>query len=213
MNTNDSAVRILCFGDSNTWGYTPKTKERYSKNIRWSSLLQKKLGDNYEIIEEGLNSRTTRLDDPKNEGKNGKAYLLPCLESQNPVDIIILFLGTNDLKERFNCTSNQIAEGIEELLEIIKTKAIDKDNNMSKIILVCPTIVDESVEGTEEKYLGAEEKSRKLPGLYEQIAKKWNISFLNLQEHLTPSKKDGYHLDPESHQKISELFFEIISSL
>ena len=67
MNINPTSKRILCFGDSNTWGYVPATGKRYPVGVRWTSLLQEKLGDGYEIIEEGLNSRTTDIDDPKHK--------------------------------------------------------------------------------------------------------------------------------------------------
>ncbi|PIX76714.1 MAG: arylesterase, partial [bacterium (Candidatus Ratteibacteria) CG_4_10_14_3_um_filter_41_18] len=97
----------LCYGDSNTWGYIPATAKRYAVGCRWPGVLQKLLGDSWEVIEEGVNSRTTVFDDPKHIGKNGKTYLVPCLETHNPIDIVILYLGTNDLKERFNRSVEQ----------------------------------------------------------------------------------------------------------
>lgn len=102
MNTNVNAKRVLCFGDSNTWGYIPASGKRHPVGIRWTTLLQEKLGSDFEVIEEGLNSRTTDMNDPKHVGKNGLAYLRPCLETHDPIDLIILMLGTNDMKERFN---------------------------------------------------------------------------------------------------------------
>lgn len=78
---------ILCFGDSNTWGYNPRTKERYPRNERWTGMLRQELGDGYEIIEEGLNGRITVWEDPIEEHKNGKEYLIPCLESHQPIDL------------------------------------------------------------------------------------------------------------------------------
>ena len=107
---------ILCFGDSNTWGYDPATKTRFSRDKRWTGLLQKYLGNKYYIVEEGLNGRTTNIDEKEeyNLGyfrKNRSSLdLLPGLiESHYPLDLIVVMLGTNDLKSNFNRSANQIA--------------------------------------------------------------------------------------------------------
>ena len=92
---------ILCYGDSNTYGLMPDSPDRYPRDVRWTGILQKKLGEDYYVIEEGLSGRTTLWDDPIEEHKNGKKYLLPCLDSQKPVDLVILMLGTNDLINSF----------------------------------------------------------------------------------------------------------------
>src|SRR3989338_4272861 len=136
MNLNSNTKKIICYGDSNTWGCIPDSVERYSVGVRWTGLLQKMLGEDYEVIEEGLNGRTTVLDDPQVEriGKNGKTYLLPCLESQNPLDMVVVMLGTNDTKAKFNRTPQQIAEGLEELIRIIKDRAKDKAGKVPQII-------------------------------------------------------------------------------
>ena len=164
------------------------------------------LGADYEIIEEGLNGRTTELDDPlkPEEGKNGLTYLGPCLNSHDPIDKLILFLGTNDLKERFHKTPEQIAASIEFLINTIQ-KNVYHEGVAPEIILVCPTIVDESVAGVTDKYLGAEAKSRELGALYKQVAERYSLKFLDLSEHVLPSKRDGYHFEPETHQKVAEL--------
>ena len=90
--------RILCYGDSNTWGYIPGSDhKRYSKQERWTGILSEMLGDSYEVIEEGLNSRTLISNDTRSgkEGRNGFDYLLPCLDSHDPIDLVIIMLGTN----------------------------------------------------------------------------------------------------------------------
>ena len=213
MNINKNAKRILCYGDSNTWGYIPGNgDERFSPDIRWTGLLQKELGNDYEIIEEGLNARTTLLDDPMYEGKNGINYLRPCLQTHYPLDLVILMLGTNDLKERFDRTPKQIAEGIEALIYVIS----DPDSNYNyqpKIILMSPPIVNESVNGVTENFLGAEEKSKYLGILYKNIADKHKTKFIDLKKFVSPSKTDGCHLEPEAHQKIADLIFEKIKDM
>jgi lysophospholipase L1-like esterase len=89
---------ILCYGDSNTWGYDPVTKGRFPRDMRWTGVLRQSLGDDYLVIEEGLNGRTTVWDDPIEGYKNGAAYLVPCLTTHRPLDLVIIMLGTNDLK-------------------------------------------------------------------------------------------------------------------
>ena len=95
---------ILCYGDSNTYGYNPSNGFRYPENVRWTGRLQSALGEGYKIIEEGCNGRTTIFDDPLEGWKNGLGYLRPCLNSHKPVDIVIMMLGSNDLKETFHAS-------------------------------------------------------------------------------------------------------------
>lgn len=213
MNINNVSKRILCFGDSNTWGYIPATGKRYSVGVRWTSLLQEKLGNDYEIIEEGLNSRTTDIDDPKHKGKNGLTYLRPCLETHDPIDLIILMLGTNDMKERFSREPHRIAEGIENLIKEIKEFAVEEETKEPEVIVVSPPLVDETVEGVKEKYLGAGEKSTKLGQLYEEVAKKYNYKFIDISKVVSPSKKDGYHLEPDAHENISKILGDLVVSV
>lgn len=213
MNTSDNVKKVLCFGDSNTWGFIPKTGERYSPKVRWTGLLQDRLGDDFEVIEEGLNARTTDIDDPKNIGKNGLKYLIPCLQTHNPLDIVVLFLGTNDLKERFNRQPKQVASGINKLIDTILEFSFSSTYHTPHLVLICPSIVDESVDGVKEKYLGAERKSKELPKLYSKIAKDRNLHYINLQEHLSPSKSDGYHFDKTAHSKVCDLLHDMIKIL
>ncbi|QQS39408.1 SGNH/GDSL hydrolase family protein [Candidatus Woesebacteria bacterium] len=210
MNILPNATRILCFGDSNTWGYIPASGKRYPVGVRWTSLLQEKLGNDFEIIEEGLNSRATDIDDPKHIGKNGLTYFRPCLETHHPIDLIILMLGTNDMKERFNRTPERITKGVENLLLSVKEFIEEEETIMPKIVVVSPPLVDEEVEGVKEKYLGAGEKSKHLGSLYEVIAKKYNCEFIDIAKLVSPSKKDGYHLEPEDHKKIADYFYGLI---
>lgn len=91
--------KILCYGDSNTWGLVAGSinwetyyMERYSFPIRWTGRLQQLLGKSYRVIEEGLNGRTTNADHNELPGRNGKTYLEPCLASHRPLDLVVLFL-------------------------------------------------------------------------------------------------------------------------
>ncbi|MGA2640810.1 MAG: GDSL-type esterase/lipase family protein, partial [Spirochaetia bacterium] len=103
---------ILCFGDSNTWGYDPVTQGRFPGDVRWTGVLQAALGPGFRVIEEGLNGRTTVWEDPVEGDKMGKRHLPPCLESQAPLDLVVLMLGTNDTKERYSAPPADIAAGV-----------------------------------------------------------------------------------------------------
>ena len=89
---------ILCYGDSNTWGFIPGSGKRYTEDIRWTGLLQRGLGHGYQVIEAGVNGRTTSFDDPFCNYLNGWKSLPYSLLSAKPVDLLIISLGTNDLK-------------------------------------------------------------------------------------------------------------------
>ncbi len=102
---------VLCYGDSNTWGADPAGGGRFSRDERWPGVLQKSLGDEYHIIEEGLGGRTTVWEDPIEGHKNGKEYLIPCLATHAPLDLVIIMLGTNDLKKRFSVSAQDVAFG------------------------------------------------------------------------------------------------------
>ena len=110
---------ILCYGDSNTWGYDPANQTRYPRDVRWPGVLRNGLGDGYIVIEEGLNGRTTVWDDPIELDKNGATYLRPCIQTHKPLDFVIIMLGTNDLKTRFSLPAYDIASGAGVLVDIV----------------------------------------------------------------------------------------------
>ena len=109
---------IVCFGDSNTHGYCADPKDcadggdRFNENERWTCLLQQKLGEDCLVIEEGLSGRTTVFDDPLHESMSGLDYITPCLMSHEPVDLLIIMLGTNDTKDRFYASAACIGIGM-----------------------------------------------------------------------------------------------------
>lgn len=214
MNIDINVIKILCFGDSNTWGQIPgETKVvRFPQMIRWTGILQQKFGNSFKIIEEGLSGRTTNIDDTKHEGKNGLSYLKPCLQSQTPLDLVILFLGTCDLKARYQRYPQEIGEAVQILINTIINPEYS-ELKIPKILLVSPAFVDETVLSVKEKYLGAEEKSKQFSKIYSQIAVKNHLFFLDLAKIVNPSKKDGYHLDEKAHKIIADNLYELISKI
>lgn len=210
-------IRILCYGDSNTWGYiSGSNHQRYGNNERWTRVLSKLLGNKFEIIEEGLNSRTLISNDtrPGKEGKNGYEYLIPCLDTHDPIDLVVLMLGTNELKATYNKTANDIGEMFEQYFvkTILNRKSQLKDS-YPKLLIVTPPVVNEDVEYCKEnnKYTGATKKSEELNDIYKNIAEKYNCYFLSNQGLETGI--DGVHLTKESHQKLAERLKEEISHI
>ncbi|HUW21928.1 MAG TPA: GDSL-type esterase/lipase family protein [Candidatus Bathyarchaeia archaeon] len=211
MNTNPKAKRILCYGDSYTWGYVPDTNhQRLPSDKRWTGLLQINLGDNFEIIEEGLNSRTLNSKDarPGKEGRNGKEYLIPCLDSHDPVDLVILVLGTNELKDSFDTTIEEIGKIIEEdYVQVILNRKSQFRDTTPQLLLISPPLIDNTKEYAKQRYSNSKVKNKALASLYEKISIKNNCYFLDSSQ-LVKVGTDGVHLDADNHKKLGEVITE-----
>ena len=194
---------ILCYGDSNTRGYTPGTGERFPREVRWPGVLRRELGDGYEVIEEGLDGRTTVWDDPIEGYKNGRAYLIPCLESQRPIGLVVMMLGTNELKMRFSLPAYDIAEGIRVLVDIVQKSEAGPDGGPPKLLLMAPPPVAGLTE-LAEMFEGAEAKSRRFSEHYQRIAEEQGCEFFDTSEVIISSDIDGIHLEASEHQKLGE---------
>lgn len=207
---------ILCYGDSNTWGYNPKTGERLAHDKRWPGVLKNDLGDGYRVIEEGLNGRTTVWDDPFHGGyKNGKDYLIPCLSSHKPLDLVILFLGTNDLKMRFSLTPSEVTHGIRVLTDIILKSEAGLDGNPPELLLIAPPKVKTARHFTRfsEEFEKGEEKSVKLGEYYLEVAREYGCEFLDASKVVQVSELDGIHLDVDEHIKLGHAITKKIKEI
>lgn len=207
---------ILCYGDSNTYGYVPETGMRYPRDIRYPGRLQMLLGEDYAVIEEGCNGRTTVHDDPIDGWKNGRDYLKPCLYSHKPVDIVILMLGSNDLKASFHLTAKEIADGAATLVDDIRSFTEEKQGFIPKIILVSPPEIGRGIKKSPfygAFFENAIEESRKFPEYYRAVAEKVGCIFFNAAEYIYPSEEDSLHLTPEGHKVLAEKLFETIKKI
>jgi lysophospholipase L1-like esterase len=194
---------ILCYGDSNTWGYVPGTGLRYPRHQRWPGVLQQTLGPDFYVVEEGLNSRTTLMDDPtRGPGRNGLTYLLPCLASHAPLDLVILLLGTNDLKHRFGLSAFDIAANVATLVGAIVQSGSAPGGAPPPVLLVSPPHVG-PLTALAEVLAGAEEKSRRLAGHYRTVAEQARCHFLDAAPVVTPSRTDGVHWEAASHAALA----------
>ncbi len=195
---------ILCYGDSNTYGFDPISETRFDRDKRWTGILAKELGDMYHIIEEGLNHRTTVWDDPILDFRNGKRYLVPCLHSHKPIDLVILMLGSNDLKARFRLSASDIADGISELANIILNSGAGIEGKSPELLILSEPALG-NITRYAEMMEGAEEKAGKLPFYYEKVAEDMNCHFLNMSASIQCSDADGLHMEAEEQNKMAQI--------
>jgi lysophospholipase L1-like esterase len=192
---------VLCFGDSNTYGTPPmpgpEVSERFDRDTRWPGAMAAALGAGWNVIEEGLPGRTTVFDDPiEGKFKNGRRYLEACLESHRPLDVIVLTLGTNDLKARFGNPVEDIAAGVSILASIIT--AVPNQGKAAKLLIVCPPpILLAGFLGT--MFAGGDVKSRQFPPLFKAVAQQWGADFLDTGPLIKVSDLDGIHYEASQH--------------
>lgn len=194
--------RILCFGDSNTWGTIPGEPGRFPSHTRWTGVLQKELGQNYVVIEEGNGGRTSVHDDPVERRLSGLTYFTPCCESHSPLDLIIIMLGTNDLKMRFGEGPETIAMGFNRYQEALTIVSIDGEK--PKVLLVSPVLVDASYQDVPvfRDMFGSQavERSQGLAPAYKKVAEVNGWEFLNAADYAKASTIDGIHMDAVQHK-------------
>ncbi len=203
---------ILCYGDSNTWGYDPKTKDRHRYEDRWTTLLQKRLGPTYLVIPEGLNGRTTVWDDPIEGDKNGRTYLLPCLESHKPLDVVVILLGTNDLKVRFSLPASDIAAGVGVLVDLVCKSGVGPLGEVPKVLVLVPPEVRQ-LSDFQEMFAGSRETSLVFPRAFAAMAEEKGVRCLDIGQSVRFSDIDGIHFEAEELPKLADLVAETVLGL
>lgn len=193
---------IICFGDSNTWGYNLAGGARFSTKERWGSILRKELGSDYYVIEEGHCGRTTVCDDPVGEYKSGKRYIIPCIESHSPVELVIILLGTNDLKKRFSLSAYDIANGAGVLVNMVQKSNAGPEGSSPKILLIAPPPIKE-VGPFAEMFEGGEEKSCRFSKHFKNLSQQLGCGFLDGCQIIKSSDIDGIHLELSEHKKLA----------
>ncbi len=215
MQTNPAAKRILCYGDSNTRWRVPLWMglKRYDASNRRPAILQEMLWDHYEIIEEWLWGRTTMFDDPRPEfpERNGLKTLPIMLESNLPLDYVILMLGTTDTKEMMDISSEATTEGMRKLIQTIKWSKVLEWTSAPKILLVVPPIVQETADFASKLFKGWTEKANKLVETYATLAQKEQILFCDPTKEVSVDDHDGVHIDAANHKKLAEILFNKIT--
>ncbi len=212
---------IVCFGDSNTHGYCADPRDcaeggdRYNEDERWTCLLQKALGEEYLILEEGLSGRTTVFDDPLHEGLSGLEMICPTLMCHEPVDLLIIMLGTNDTKERFGCNAACIGIGMERL--VLKARSVQCwRNGTPRILLVSPPHIGEGLYNLPEGLamgLHCPEKSRELAQHFSAVAERQGCAFLDAEGKAEFNRLDCMHLTRKGHAQLAEELQKIIKDM
>jgi lysophospholipase L1-like esterase len=192
---------LLCFGDSNTWGYDPESGERLPRDARWPVRLGRALADGWEVIAEGLNGRTATLDSPVAEGRNGLTYLVPCLESHAPVDLAVVYLGTNDAGDRYGLPPQTIANAVGRLVRVIRKSETGPNGGAPEVLVVCPPPFGRL--DPEGDFAQAGEKSRKLARHYRAVCEELGCELLDLNGIAAYSDLDGIHLDADGHAAVA----------
>ncbi|WP_233152215.1 SGNH/GDSL hydrolase family protein [Marinibacterium profundimaris] len=213
----DQIRTVLCFGDSNTYGSSPMTARgdsfRYRPEIRWPMRMAAALGPGWHVIEEGLPGRTTCHDNPfEGPHKNGLRMLPAILESHAPIDVIVMMLGTNDLKGYLGLTAFDIAKGLRTLLLRIRQSAAGPGGGAPAVVLVSPVPIEECGP-TAEGLAGGAEKSRRLTGFCKDLADEFDAAFLDAGSVATVSEQDGVHLDPQAHVALGAAVAEKVACL
>lgn len=205
---------VLCYGDSNTFGSTPgQPGIRYGFNDRWPGVLQGELSGEWLVIAEGLSGRTTCRDDPiEGAHLNGRTYLRPCLESHRPIDLVVIMLGTNDLKARFQSSAHDIALGMAALVGDIREVAFRTSTKVPDIILVSPPPILEDLRAWDKVFDGGFEKSQHLAKEYACVAKAQGVGFLDAGDHASCSPIDGFHIDNIGAKSLGERIGSLICS-
>jgi lysophospholipase L1-like esterase len=205
--------RIMVYGDSNTWGYIPVesgTTTRYPEDVRWTGVLRAALGPGHEVIEEGLSARTTDLPDPtlpqiSGAGLDGSAYLPAAMATHLPLDLVVIMLGTNDLKKMFDRSPLRIALGVGKLVDVVaQTKGgVGTSYPAPKVLVLCPPPLGSlAPPARAERFAGGVEKSKALPPYYEAIARAAGAEFLDVGKLTATDGIDGVHLTPAAHKAI-----------
>ena len=207
---------IVCFGDSNTHGYCADPADcagggnRFNEDERWTCLLQKALGGEYLVLEEGLGGRTTVFADPLHESMDAVSVAYPILMSHEPVDLLIIMLGTNDTKERFGANAPAIAVGMERL--ILKCKSTDCwGGKAPNILIVCPPPLG---AGFHDEVMGAGcvEKSVALPPYMKAVAERNGCAYFDAKDcEMNPV--DFTHLTKRGHAKLAEELAKLVPAL
>ncbi|MCI8584348.1 MAG: SGNH/GDSL hydrolase family protein [Lachnospiraceae bacterium] len=195
--------RILCYGDSNTFGYIPGRGGRYNRHTRWPGLLSDLLGEGFLVVEEGLCGRTTMFDDMTDPGRSGLETMEAAIKKRSPLDLLIVMLGSNDCKLQFQASAKEIAEGVGQVIERAKSCGAGEFH----VLLIAPAAMTGRIMQSgfgSEFNLRSVEVSGELAGEYEALAERLDCHFLDASKVTRVSETDGLHLDEQGHRLLAE---------
>jgi lysophospholipase L1-like esterase len=197
---------VVCFGDSNTWGYNPANGERFDADVRWPRRLTDILGGGYDVMEEGLNGRTTAFDDPVEPFRNGRKALDVCLLTHSPIDAFVVMLGTNDTKRFLRLTPFMIAKGLESIVMEAGRAPYGRAGQPPKILVISPiAIAPQAFSDMMREYFdeASAQTASALGARYRQVAEQYGCGFMDASSSARPSGSDGIHMEPEGHAALA----------
>ncbi len=206
---------VLCYGDSLTWGYIPDGSGRHAFKDRWPHVLQAELGDAVHVIADGLNGRTTVFDDHMSGfERNGAKTLTTTLGTHFPLDLVIIMLGTNDMKHVLCANAFGAKRGMQRLIEIVRTTPYQFDTKAPAVMIMSPPpLGDMGGEEFELIFEGGIEQSRLLSDFYRDAAKLADCTFFDAGSVAKTSSLDGVHLDAENTRAIGMAIAPIVRDI
>ncbi len=208
---------ILVYGDSLSWGIIPGTRQRLTFIERWPGVLEAGLLDHgfpARVTENCLNGRRTVWEDPFKPGRDGRQGLQQVIESQSPLDLVILLLGTNDFQ--FSTPFNEAwsaAQGVTTLVNLIRTAPIEPGMPVPPILLIAPPPMRPPRGLVGQKFQGAPERSAGLADAYRQTAELLGCPFFDAGSVAVSSEGDGVHLDSDQHLRLGEALVHVVGAL
>jgi lysophospholipase L1-like esterase len=193
---------VLCYGDSNTWGYDPTSGNRFAADVRWPGVLRAQLGGDWWVIEEGLNGRTTIYDDPADRDRNGLTHLSVSLASHAPFEVIVLFLGTNDVFLPQPVSAHYAAQGVGVLVDMVAASGAGPDSSAPRTFVVVQPPFAPLGRWEPWSPHGVEESER-FSDAYRLMASEHPCTLVDLRGVVTPSPLDGVHFDAAGHAAIA----------
>jgi lysophospholipase L1-like esterase len=203
---------ILCYGDSNTWGYDAATEQRFGRWERWPGVLQRELGDAFHVIEEGLGGRTTIFDVPGEPDRNGLTPLPMVLESHAPLDLVVVALGVNDVFLP-GVGAAWVGRGVERLVETIAATTFGRAEQAPAVVAVAPPPIGPLPAADEAMAPGAREASLSFAREYRRVCAPLGVRVLDLGPVCEPTPEDGIHFDRDAHRAIGLAVGEVVRAL
>ncbi len=207
--------RVLVFGDSNAWGWMPQLTlipaSRYPARVRWPAVMQATLGDGFEVVVDALPGRTTDVADPMLPGMegaqlDGSAYLPAAIVAHMPLDLVVVMLGSNDLKTHFGRSASRIAQGAAKLVDIVQRSGDMFGSGWlvypaPGALLVCPP-PPRKLAALAEWLSGGPERAEALPKAYRQVAEAAGVPFLDAATVVASDGVDGIHFTEAAHHRL-----------